>query len=374
LKKQFDQIFPSKSYKKTSLFGLFYDINREVEDADEDEYGYPIVEDAFTFSPEEVLIKLFGLRERLKRDYLPLNARIIDITGEGIYFNIYKTRGWIDSLDINEIKSGIEVDFTVYPERGYVEDLRPFYIKPNQSGLLYPNINGVEPGISYYGNTVDPYYNFQEYSVEETQYLLSAVNNFYEDFKKGEMPKFLGDGDYDYQGYKLFSDGSDYVFPAGCPVVIKNNTFNLSWNELGQSWESIDTTIASIPLDVASYTTTTSDNPGTPLQNSYSTDTIELSTQFPNSITINIGTGKDWFNPVANEVIFVRIESVDSPGNLTMGYVSSGGYNTSTGNITVDLIYTRGSGEYSNWSVIPTNINSSVYTFNYFQNYYRQHF
>ena len=372
LKKQFDQIFPSKSYKKTSLFGLFYDINREVEDADEDEYGYPIVEDAFTFSPEEVLIKLFGLRERLKRDYLPLNARIIDITGEGIYFNIYKTRGWIDSLDINEIKSGIEVDFTVYPERGYVEDLRPFYIKPNQSGLLYPNINGVEPGISYYGNTVDPYYNFQEYSVEETQYLLSAVNNFYEDFKKGEMPKFLGDGDYDYQGYKLFSDGSDYVFPAGCPVVIKNNTFNLSWDELGQSWESIDTTIASIPLDVASYTTTTSDNPGTPLQNSYSTDTIELSTQFPNSITINIGTGKDWFNPVANEVIFVRIESVDSPGNLTMGYVSSGGYNTSTGNITVDLIYTRGSGEYSNWSVIPTNINSSVYTFNYFQNYYQK--
>ena len=52
------------------------------------------------------------------------------------------------------------------------------------------------------------------------------MNNFYEDFKKGEMPKFLGDGDYDYQGYKLFSDGSDYVFPAGCPVVIKNNTFN----------------------------------------------------------------------------------------------------------------------------------------------------
>ena len=85
LKKQFQEIFPSKSYKKTSLFGLFYDINREVEDGDEDQYGYPIVEDAFAFSPEEVLIKLFGLRERLKRDYLPLNARIIDITGEGIF-------------------------------------------------------------------------------------------------------------------------------------------------------------------------------------------------------------------------------------------------------------------------------------------------
>ena len=27
LKKQFEEIFPTKSYKKTSLFGLFYDIN-----------------------------------------------------------------------------------------------------------------------------------------------------------------------------------------------------------------------------------------------------------------------------------------------------------------------------------------------------------
>jgi len=81
LKKQLEQIFPSKSYKKTSLFGLFYDINREAEYSEEDEYGYPIVEDSFLFSPEEVLIKLFGLRERLKKDYLPLNARIIDITG-----------------------------------------------------------------------------------------------------------------------------------------------------------------------------------------------------------------------------------------------------------------------------------------------------
>ena len=58
----------------------------------EDEFEYPIVENVFMFSPEEVILKLFGLKERLKRDYLPLNARIIDITGEGVYFGIYKTR------------------------------------------------------------------------------------------------------------------------------------------------------------------------------------------------------------------------------------------------------------------------------------------
>ena len=68
-----------------------------------DEFGYPITKNADVFSPDEVLIKLFGLKEKLKKDYLPLNARIIDITGEGVYFGIYKNRLWIDNLKIDEL-------------------------------------------------------------------------------------------------------------------------------------------------------------------------------------------------------------------------------------------------------------------------------
>jgi hypothetical protein len=369
LKKQFEQLFPSKSFKKTSLFGLFYDINRVVEDQDEDQYGYPIVEDAFAFSPEEVLIKLFGLKERLKRDYLPLNARIIDITGEGVYFNIYKTRGWTDQLDISEIKGGIKVDFSVFPQDGYIEDLRPFYIKPNQSGLLYPAVNGTEEGISYYGNTVDPYSNFQEYSLSAIPALESAVQSFYDDVKNGTMPKFLGDGDYDYPGYKLFSNGSEHVFPAGCPLIIKNNTFVLPWDDVSGSWNSFDTTITSTSLQIASYTSTTSNNPGTPLQTVNSTTTFTLPTTFPSSVTINIGAGNDWFDTASPQVLFVRVESVSSPGNLVLGYCSAGDYNTLTGDLYIQMMYTRGSGEYSNWKVTPTNVGFSTYTFDYYENF-----
>jgi hypothetical protein len=369
LKKQFESLFPSKSYKKTALFGLFYDINRVVEDQEEDQYGYPIVEDAFAFSPEEVLIKLFGLKQRLKRDYLPLNARIIDITGEGVYFNLYKTRGWTDVVDITEIKGGIKVGFNVYPERGYVEDLRPFYTKPNQSGLLYPNINGVEEGISYYGNTVDPYSYFQEYPISTIPSLENAVNLFYQDITNGEMPKFLGDGDYDPPGYKLFSDGSDYVFPAGCPVIIKNDTFNLSWEELSGSWNSLDPTITRTDLQIASYSSTTSPNPGGSLQTVYSTSLFTLPTTFPVGININIGAGNNWFDTTFPDVIFVRVESVDSPGNLVLGYCSAGDYNTLTGNLYIQMIYTRGSGEYSNWKVSPTNLGFSSYVFDYYENF-----
>ena len=369
LKKQFEQLFPSKSFKKTSLFGLFYDINRVVEDQDEDEYGYPVVEDAFAFSPEEVLIKLFGLKERLKRDYLPLNARIIDITGEGVYFNIYKTRGWTDSVDISEIKGGIEVDFTVFPENGYIEDLRPFYTKPNQEGFLYPAVNGPEKGISYYGNTSDPYSYFQKYPKAKIKELENAINAFYSDVKSGEMPKFLGDGDYDYPGYKLFSDNSEYVFPAGCPIIIKNNTFNLSWEEISATWESFDTTVTTTDLNIASYSSTLSSNPGTPLQTATSTNTFELPIEFPSNVTINIGAGKNWFGSTSPEVILVRVESVDSPGNLVLGYCSSGDYNNSTGDLYIQMIYTRGSGEYSNWKITPTNLTFSTYNLKYYENF-----
>jgi hypothetical protein len=369
LKKQFEEIFPSKSYKKTSLFGLFYDINKVRDDQDEDVYGYPIVEDAFAFSPEEVLIKLFGLKERLKRDYLPLNARIIDITGEGVYFNIYKTRGWTDSVDISEVKSGIKVDFDVYPNNGYVEDLRVFYTKPNQSGFLYPAVNGAETGISYYGNTVDPYSSFQKYPIDSVPLLETAIRGFYKDIENGDMPKFLGDGDYDPPGYNLFSDGTEYVLPAGCPIIVKNNTFNLSWEEFSGSWVSLDPTIVTTTFEVASYNSTTTSNPGTPGQTVSSNDTLTLTSTLPNGININIGSGNNWFDTILPQTLFVRIESSESPGNLYLGYVSTGDYNTITGDLFVQIVYTRGSGTYSSWKITPTNIGFSTYTFEYFQNF-----
>lgn len=367
LKKQFEEIFPSKSYKKTSLFGLFYDINRENEDGLEDEFGYPIVEDVFLFSPDEVLIKLFGLRERLKRDYLPLNARIIDITGEGIYFNIYKTRGWVDQLDINELKSGIKVDFTVTPNNGYIEDLRPFYIKQNQNGLLYPAIDGAEQGISYYGNTIEPYSHFQEYPIQESALLVESIEKFYTDIKNENAPKFFGDGDYDYSGYRLFSTGEDYVYPAGCPIILEDNSFDLSWDDINGDWRSLDNGVTTTPLEIASYFSTSEINPGTPSQTVSSNSSITISNILPQYVTLDIGVGNDWFNVTATQSIFIRVESAESLGNLILGYSSAGDY--VNGELKVRVISTRGSGTYSNWKITPTNLSFSNYVIEYFQNW-----
>ena len=122
-----DTLIPSKTYKKTSLFGLYYDINRST--ALEDEYGYPIVEETFLFSQEEILTKLFGLKQRLKQTYLPLNARIVDITGEGVYFQVYNTRSWTDVMNRNDIDSGFYVEIKSNPPKGFLEDLRAFSLR-----------------------------------------------------------------------------------------------------------------------------------------------------------------------------------------------------------------------------------------------------
>lgn len=142
-----DTLVPSKTYKKTSLFGLYYDLNKST--ALEDEYGYPIVEEAFLFSQEEILTKLFALKQRLKLTYLPLNAKIVDITGEGVYFEVYNTKSWTDIMERNDIDSGFNFGVSSNPSKGFLEDLRAFGLR------TYPN--SIQTPMNYF--------NVQDYSI-----------------------------------------------------------------------------------------------------------------------------------------------------------------------------------------------------------------
>ena len=112
---------PSKIFRKTAKFGLFYDINRDTGDFDED--GLPITEDVFEFTNEEILIKLFSLKNILKEKFLPLNARIIDITGEGVYYDNIGINSW--NIPTPTIHVDVEKDlaFEATPISGYLEDL-----------------------------------------------------------------------------------------------------------------------------------------------------------------------------------------------------------------------------------------------------------
>lgn len=117
---------PSKIYKKTNLFGLFYDITKET--GEFDDQGIPIVEEVFTFSPEEVLIKIFALKNKLKKYFLPTNARIIDIVGEAVFFVRFDTTARMSLCRIDSVSLSLSPSYEILPKPcGFIQDLRRLY-------------------------------------------------------------------------------------------------------------------------------------------------------------------------------------------------------------------------------------------------------
>jgi len=123
---QSEDMLPNKVWKKTNLFGLFYDITKES--GEYDIYGMPITEDAFMFSEDEVLIKLFSLREYLKERFMPLNARIIDIVGEGIYFERFAVNIWEDGITNYDINQSEVLNFDIGAGENLILDLQNYPI------------------------------------------------------------------------------------------------------------------------------------------------------------------------------------------------------------------------------------------------------
>ena len=118
-----DNFNNNKKLRKTGKFSLFYDINKPT--GENDENGIPELENAFDYSHEEVIIKLFGLKRLLKEKYLPLSTRIVDIVGEGITFNRISTTSWNGGVVIQEINSGkIDIEITADPITGELDKKR----------------------------------------------------------------------------------------------------------------------------------------------------------------------------------------------------------------------------------------------------------
>ena len=141
-------MIPSKIYKKTSKFGLFYDITKDSGEFDDD--GIPIVEEAFTFSNEEVLIKLFALKQKLKKYFLPLNARIVDIVGEAVYYTRYDVNIWSDLIRVDDVELNIDPCLKVYPESK--TNLITNLTADNFLGVKVPpdlNVSGVSDFVVY---------------------------------------------------------------------------------------------------------------------------------------------------------------------------------------------------------------------------------
>lgn len=362
IKSALNQIFPSTAYKKTPLFGLFYDLN-EVVPGEEDKWGYPVTKSAFLFSPEEVLIKLFALKEKLKKDYLPLSAKIIDITGEGIYFSVNKTRGWVDTLKIDSVNLGLDVNIEATPKVGYVEDLRAFQTRSNADFPQVPYIPGKEGEVEYstFGNIKDVNPFNQYYTPEEVKSLVTAIESYYETLNSNGNRMDLGDGDYNNPGYLRYADKSEYYIPAGFPTVIETTSFNISMNEVNTSWETLDRNISTYSTTLASIGDLSLYD-GNPLIMSNLLALLNVQQDFLSTIILTLPVGlTSRLNPSFGK-IQLKIE-VDSD-NYIVAEVQS--YDNLTGITTLFVLGCKGTGTYSAWKVSLTNLFSQRIDMEYY--------
>ena len=114
-------VLPNKDYKKINALALVYTINKPTGEVDE--WELPIMKENFTYTIEEALIKLFALRKKLNKEFMPGSSRIIDIIGEGNYFGIQAITKIHDSSTIEITKSHINVSFELNPSKHiYITD------------------------------------------------------------------------------------------------------------------------------------------------------------------------------------------------------------------------------------------------------------
>lgn len=199
---------PNKIYKKTALFSLVYRINQVTNELDE--YDIPIVTETSDFTIEEALIKLYGLKEVLRKRFLPSSSRIIDIVGEADYFGKTVTSVWNDQQRIDNLNIGISPTLEVTPRYGYIQDLRPL------------------------NSLFDPEY---------TPYLLDRFVTL-----QNLDTKVLSDiGPVLLAYFQTYGPNLDTIaqlpdkpgIPVGCPIVLENKSFEIDWIKAEVQWDEL---------------------------------------------------------------------------------------------------------------------------------------
>lgn len=105
----FDYVNSEKHLKKTNLLGLFYNLNDpETGEFLKDSEGEVVL----PFTHAEMVIKLFGLKSKLQKDFLPIGTQIKDIFGEGWYVEKWRHHTSIVNHHNILLESGITKNVT----------------------------------------------------------------------------------------------------------------------------------------------------------------------------------------------------------------------------------------------------------------------
>jgi len=250
---------PNKKFRKTNLFSLIYKINQ----IKPDEFGFedlPITEETSDFTLEEIIIKLFGLKKKLERDFLPLNARIKDIVGEADFFSLVELNNTISRNEKFNINAGIDVDFKVTPnECTYLQDLRSLIKLLPPCAVIDSSFVGESficpiPGYPDQNMVLGPYSTDSQIPlppigpdpnstlgapIDGNDFTISDLADFYLAYFSNYAPNINTlDHTDGYSSHRL-PDKPD--IPIGAPIVLENDSFGkLTWDDVESTWERLD--------------------------------------------------------------------------------------------------------------------------------------
>lgn len=103
--------------KKLNKLSLVYCINRTTGEIDQ-KYGTPITENCYSYTLDEMRMKLYSLKEWLETNIIGVNCRISDITGEAVYFERF------DNIVYSTFDKAIDYkkEITITPVTQYLVD------------------------------------------------------------------------------------------------------------------------------------------------------------------------------------------------------------------------------------------------------------
>lgn len=230
-------VLPNKDYKKMNALALVYSINKPTGEVDD--WELPYVKEQFTYTIEEALIKLFALRKKLDKEFMPGTSRIIDIIGEANYFGIQALLKIFDEQHVEVTTAPLPIEFDIAPGKYvHITDNEYFnrYInlRYNQTTTKEAQINNLL--LSDIGQLNLTEINGENYSYNQNpKKTITDLNNnqkceYYKNYYKEVFE--------DYTVYKAIQNNDDYMFlndydyyspfsnRFSAKVVLTNTTFN----------------------------------------------------------------------------------------------------------------------------------------------------
>jgi hypothetical protein len=202
---------PSNTMKKTSKFSLVYTLNEP--NGTFDQWDIPNVTETFDYTPEEILIKLYGLKNKLQREYMPLKAKIIDITAEGDYFTQRNLNVWNNQNPISYFSEGHDVRFKVLPENRnlFIED----------TSLVLKTLLDQNDSTSNYDTFLNMKFGKEgDLTLDQRVELKNIYNQFYSTYYNRELHSY------------------NPGVPIGCPVTLDGrDSFDTLWEDIEFTWE-----------------------------------------------------------------------------------------------------------------------------------------